>query len=119
MIRFIHHFNYPSGVSRADGEAWYLGTHVPLVRELPGVVRYRSWAAARRIPGSLGRSPCASVVITQRAQLRSIFRRTQCGFAVRFGRPVWALWDSIARRSKPPMNSCGLSFEKRQVQIHG
>jgi len=43
MIRFIHHFNYPSEVSRADGEAWYLGTHVPLIRELPGVVRYRSW----------------------------------------------------------------------------
>jgi hypothetical protein len=43
MIRFIHHFNYPSGVSRADGEAWYLGTHVPLIRELPGVVRFRSW----------------------------------------------------------------------------
>jgi hypothetical protein len=43
MIRFIHHFNYPSGVSRGDGEAWYLGTHVPLIRELPGVLRYRSW----------------------------------------------------------------------------
>src|SRR6266851_4495286 len=33
-------------------------------------------AAVRRIPGSLGKSRCASVVITQRAQLRSIFRRT-------------------------------------------
>ena len=43
MIRFIHHFNYPSGVSRADGEAWYLGTHAALVRRLPGVLRYRSW----------------------------------------------------------------------------
>lgn len=43
MIRFIHHFNYSPGVSRADGEAWYLGWHVPRVRELPGVLRYRSW----------------------------------------------------------------------------
>jgi hypothetical protein len=43
MIRFIHHFNFPSSVSRADGEAWYLGTHVPRVKNLPGVVRYRSW----------------------------------------------------------------------------
>lgn len=43
VIRFVHLFNYPSGVSRADGETWYLGVHVPRVRQLPGVVRYRSW----------------------------------------------------------------------------
>jgi hypothetical protein len=43
MIRFIHHFNYASGISRADGEAWYLGAHVPRVRKLEGVRRYRSW----------------------------------------------------------------------------
>src|SRR5713101_3790741 len=29
-------------------------------------------AAVRRIPGSLGRSSCVSVVITQRAQLRAL-----------------------------------------------
>ena len=43
MIRFVHCFNYPSGVSRADGEAWYLGEHVPQAKKLRGVVRYRSW----------------------------------------------------------------------------
>ncbi len=43
MIRFVHVFNYPAGISRADGERWYLGTHVPAVRKLPGVRRYRSW----------------------------------------------------------------------------
>jgi hypothetical protein len=43
MIRFIHHFNYPAGISVADGDAWYLGTHVPRVRSLPGVRGYRSW----------------------------------------------------------------------------
>lgn len=43
MIRFVHLFNYPPRVARADGEAWYLGVHVPRVRELPGIVRYRSW----------------------------------------------------------------------------
>ncbi len=43
MIRFVHCFNYPSGVSREDGEAWYLGQHVPRAKKLPGVVRYRSW----------------------------------------------------------------------------
>jgi hypothetical protein len=44
MIRFIHLFNYPAGISRADGEKWYLGDHVRAVRSLPGVRRYRSWA---------------------------------------------------------------------------
>lgn len=43
MIRFVHLFNYAAGVSVEDGEAWYLGQHVPQVRKLPGVVRYRSW----------------------------------------------------------------------------
>ena len=43
MIRFVHIFNYAEGVSTDDGEAWYLGEHVPQARKLPGVVRYRSW----------------------------------------------------------------------------
>jgi hypothetical protein len=43
MIRFVHLFNYPAGISKADGESWYLREHVPRVKELPGVVRYRSW----------------------------------------------------------------------------
>ncbi len=47
------------------------------------------WAAVRRIPGSLERSPCARVVITQRAQGPVIFSRT----AVRWracGRPRYS-----------------------------
>lgn len=43
MIRFIYLFNYAEGVSREDGERWYLQEHVPAVRKLPGVVRFRSW----------------------------------------------------------------------------
>jgi hypothetical protein len=43
MIRFVHLFNYAEGVSLQDGEAWYLGKHVPQVKKLPGIVRYRSW----------------------------------------------------------------------------
>jgi len=43
MIRFIHIFNYAEGVSEKDGENWYLKTHVPQVKKLPGIVRYRSW----------------------------------------------------------------------------
>ncbi len=43
MIRFVHLFNYAKEVSIKDGEAWYLSEHVPQVKKLPGVVRYRSW----------------------------------------------------------------------------
>lgn len=43
MIRFVHHFNYSEGLSRAEGDEWYLQEHVPRVREIPGVVAYRSW----------------------------------------------------------------------------
>ena len=43
MIRFMHLFNYASGVPLDDGETWYVTDHVPQVRKLPGVVRYRSW----------------------------------------------------------------------------
>lgn len=43
MVRFVHLFNYAKGVSREEGEAWYLNEHVHQVRRLPGIVRYRSW----------------------------------------------------------------------------
>jgi hypothetical protein len=43
MVRFFHLFNYAEGVSEKDGEAWYLGQHVPQVKKLPGIIRYRSW----------------------------------------------------------------------------
>ena len=33
MIWFVHLFNYPKGVSRRDGDAWYLTRHMPMVRE--------------------------------------------------------------------------------------
>ena len=35
MIRFVYLFNYAEGVSKQDGETWYLTTHMPLVKELP------------------------------------------------------------------------------------
>ena len=45
MIRFVHIFNYAEGVSKEDGEKWYLGDHVPQAKKLPGVQRYLSWRA--------------------------------------------------------------------------
>lgn len=43
VIRFVHLFNYATGLSREEGEDWYLREHVPAARRLPGVVAYRSW----------------------------------------------------------------------------
>jgi hypothetical protein len=43
MIRFVHLFNYPEGVSKQEGEDWYLKTHVPEARKIPGVMGYKSW----------------------------------------------------------------------------
>lgn len=40
---FAHIFNYAEGLSRDDGEAWYLGTRVPRVRKLPDVMGHLSW----------------------------------------------------------------------------
>ncbi|HNO64829.1 MAG TPA: hypothetical protein PKK39_00640 [Tepidiformaceae bacterium] len=41
MIRFVHLFNYACDI--AQGEQWYLETHVPAARALPGVIGFRSW----------------------------------------------------------------------------
>ena len=43
MIRFVYLVNYAEGVSKEDGETWHLNEHVPQVKRLPGIVRYRSW----------------------------------------------------------------------------
>ncbi len=43
MIRFMHIFNYTSSVDEANCEKWYLQEHVPAVKKLPGIIRYRSW----------------------------------------------------------------------------
>lgn len=45
MIRFVHIFNYSTGVSNEDGENWYLNEHVPRVKRLPGLKGYVSWRA--------------------------------------------------------------------------
>src|SRR5258708_34615629 len=58
-------------------------------------------ALMRRLPGSLGRLPCASVVITHRAQLRSTPRRTLS--------PVATFRPSQAFSTKPSDPSVGLT----------
>ena len=45
MVRFVHFFNYPEGMTIEDGEQWYFGEHVPQVQKLPGIKRYRTWRA--------------------------------------------------------------------------
>lgn len=44
MLRWLFFLRYPDGVSKADGERWYLGTHTQEAKHLLGLRRYRSWA---------------------------------------------------------------------------
>lgn len=43
LIRFICFFNYPQNISVERGENWYFSQHVPQARQLPGLVRFRTW----------------------------------------------------------------------------
>jgi hypothetical protein len=70
MIRFVHLFNYPSGVTPADGESWYRQQHVPRVKELPGVRRYRSWRQVdARIPYPSAGAPSPFNQFVRRTEL--------------------------------------------------
>lgn len=43
IVRFIHFFNYPEENSLEQGEKWYFEQHVPAVKKMPGIIRYRTW----------------------------------------------------------------------------
>ena len=49
-VRFVHFFNYPEGMTIEDGEQWYFEKHIPQVKKLPGIVRYRTWRGLPPIP---------------------------------------------------------------------
>jgi hypothetical protein len=43
VVRFVHFFNYPQEISPEASEKWYFEQHVPEVKKLPGIIRYRTW----------------------------------------------------------------------------
>lgn len=45
FIRFVTIFSYPEGVSKEEGEDWFLNVHVPEVCKLPGLLRFFSHKA--------------------------------------------------------------------------
>ena len=47
MLRWVFFLRYPDGVSKDDGERWYLGTHTQEAKHLQGLRRYRSWKALK------------------------------------------------------------------------
>lgn len=49
LVRFVHMFNYPEGVSAQEGDRWYFEEHVPAVKALPGIVRFKTWKALEPI----------------------------------------------------------------------
>lgn len=48
FIRFVSFFSYPEGVTREDGEKWFLDVHAPQVCKLPGLMRFFSHKAYDR-----------------------------------------------------------------------
>jgi hypothetical protein len=47
MLRWVFFLRYPEGVSKDDGERWYLGTHTQEAKRLQGLRRYVSWRTER------------------------------------------------------------------------
>jgi hypothetical protein len=45
IIRWVTVFKYPDGVSRDEGDHWYVNVHAPEVAEQPGVKRFFSFSA--------------------------------------------------------------------------
>ena len=47
MLRWVFLLRYPEGVSKEDGERWYLGTHTQEAKKLRGLRRYVSCRAEK------------------------------------------------------------------------
>lgn len=68
VLRWFVMFKYPDGVSAAEGERWYLDTHVPEATQQPGLWRFFSYRVIREhipLPGTWaddGRPPTDSVL---------------------------------------------------------
>lgn len=43
MIRHLALIRYPDGVSKEEGERWYLGTHTQEAKNLKGLCSYLTW----------------------------------------------------------------------------
>lgn len=44
MLRWYCLLKYPDGVSRAEGDGWFVGTHAPQVMQQPGPYRFFSYS---------------------------------------------------------------------------
>jgi hypothetical protein len=45
IVRWMRVFRYPSGVSREEGDRWYLEIHSQELKQIPGLLRYVSYRA--------------------------------------------------------------------------
>lgn len=90
MIRFDHHFNYAEGVTRDQGDDWYLNEHVSRARELPGLVGYVSWPQVDvGIPSPGPGFPTPEDQFVRRSELR--FEDLSTALAAVHGNPsLWA-----------------------------
>lgn len=55
VLRWLILLRYPEGVDKAEGEKWFLQTHVPEVMQQPGLFRFFSYRTSKehiRVPGT-------------------------------------------------------------------
>lgn len=98
MIRLVHFFNYPEGVSRADGEDWYLGEHVPRVPPpLPAGWRppIRAGRLLIMIRKLAGPRPCALAAILIGATLTASQARGAANSCGPYGDPPATLMGNV------------------------
>jgi len=78
MIRFMPILNYTGGGSEKDGENWYLRTHTPQVKQLPGMRHYRTWRVVhiKDLPSDLPIKPNRWARFTELGMSPNTFKAT-------------------------------------------
>lgn len=105
-VRWVMLLKYPEGVSREEGERWFLETHAPETMKQPGLYRYFSYQViqepiglpgvwppgASPPPGSY--HPAWDRVSELWYETFSDWRRSVIESPPRYTKPAWATWDA-------------------------
>lgn len=102
VLRWYLMLKYPPGVSQTDGEAWFLGTHVPELLKQPGLIRafsYRTVQEGVHLPGTWRAGSAPKPGMVERGWDRVIelwyenfrdWRRAVLESPPRYTAPAWA-----------------------------
>jgi hypothetical protein len=108
IVRFVHFFSYSEGVSVEEGEQWYFDVHVPQVKKLSGVTRYRTW---RGLPPIWVPSPYPYDRFVRMSEL--VFENMALARQATLGDP--SLWAEASER-KPGFGEFACVFLEEEPQ---